>query len=160
MRRCPTVAERVGIDVAPIDPATADGAATLIGFLWPDQVERVGRTRAAIALAGRDPAELIGTDDTAGTLGSLLTATIPTVVQQSIMWQYVPTATRWHLTSVIEAAGAAASSATPLAWLRYEPDEWNRTRAALWLRTWPGGGDRLVAHVDYHGRWVAPVAAP
>ena len=63
---------------------------------------------------------------------------------------------RWRITEVLERAGAAATAEDPLGWVRYEPDEWDRRRAAVWLRTWPHGGDRLVAHVDYHGRWLAP----
>ena len=74
----------------------------------------------------------------------------------SIVWQYVPTEVRWRITEAIEAAGSAATDEEPLAWVRYEPDEWDRRRAAVRLRRWPDGGDRLVAHVDYHGRWLAP----
>jgi hypothetical protein len=55
---------------------------------------------------------------------------------------------------------AAGSLERPLVWVRFEPDEWDRTRAAVWVRSWPDGGDRLVAHADFHGRWLAPVPSP
>ena len=45
-------------------------------------------------------------------------------------------------------------------WVRFEPDVWDRGRVAVWVRRWPEGGDRLVAHADYHGRWLAPVPTP
>ncbi|MCZ7628597.1 MAG: DUF2332 family protein [Microthrixaceae bacterium] len=78
------------------------------------------------------------------------------VVMHSIAWQYIPTDVRWRITEVIEAAGERATGAEPLAWVRYEPDEWDRRRAAVWLRTFPDGADGLVAHADYHGRWLSP----
>ncbi len=152
----PTVVERVGIDPHPIDATTDDGRVTLLGFVWPDQSERFDRIAAAIDLAATTPAELRCSADTAAALDEVLSGVTSTIVQQSIMWQYVPTDMRWQITSVIEAAGARADAGAPLAWVRYEPDEWDRRRAAVWLRTWPGGADRLVGHADYHGRWVAP----
>jgi hypothetical protein len=155
----PRVAERIGLDPDPVEATTRDGALTLQSFVWPDQSGRLARLRAALEVAREVPAELRRTGDTAGSLEEVLAGPpSPTVVQHSIVWQYVPTGQRWRITSVLEAAGTAATAAAPLAWVRFEPDEWNRTRAAVWLRTWPGGGDRLVAHADYHGRWLAPVA--
>jgi hypothetical protein len=157
--RLPDVVDRVGIDPHPIDATSDEGRLTLLSFVWPDQSERFARISAAIDEARSAPARLVRTDDTAGTLAEVLAGDGPTLVQHSIVWQYIPTDVRWAVTSRIEEAGERATAAAPLAWVRYEPDEWNRARAAVWLRTWPGGADRLVAHVDYHGRWIAPVAA-
>ena len=156
--RLPDLGDRIGIDPHPIDATTDDGRLTLLSFVWPDQSERFARLAAALDVARQVPATLIATHDTAGTLREVLAAEVPTVVHHSIVWQYIPTAVRWSVTAVIESAGERATPAWPLAWIRYEPDEWNRLRAAVWLRTWPGGADRLVAHVDYHGRWLAPAA--
>jgi hypothetical protein len=158
--RLPVVEDRIGIDPHPIDPTTDDGRLTLLCFVWPDQMARLERVAAAIDVARDVPADLRATADTAGALAEVLAERRPTIVQHSIVWQYVPTAVRWAVTAVIEQAGRAATDAAPLAWVRYEPDEWNRARAAVWLRTWPGGADRLVAHVDFHGRWLAPLPAP
>jgi hypothetical protein len=162
--RLPRVVERVGLDPHPIDATSEDGALTLLCFLWPDQDQRIARARAAIDTARDHPAELRQVQDTAQALGEVLeepTAEgVGTVVQHSIVWQYIPTDMRWAVTGGIEAAGERASAGRPLAWIRYEPDEWNRLRAAVWLRTWPGGADRLVAHVDFHGRWLSTVAGP
>ena len=158
----PRVNGRVGIDPHPVDPTTRAGQLTLLSFLWPDQTERMERARAAIDIARREPAELIeatadGPGDTAARLASVLSRGGATVVSHSIVWQYIPTDVRWRITEVMEEHGSAATTASPLAWIRYEPDNWDRRRAAVWLRVWPDGGDRLVAHVDYHGRWLAPV---
>jgi len=154
--RMPAVGERIGIDPHPVDPTSDEGRVTLLGFVWPDQSERFARIAAAIDLAAETPADLRRSADTAASLAEVLSRRTPTIVQQSIMWQYVPTDMRWQITSAIEAAGARADTDAPLAWVRYEPDEWDRRRASIWLRTWPDGADRLVGHADYHGRWVAP----
>lgn len=162
----PPLVERIGIDPHPIDPTGDEGRLTLLSFVWPDQVERFERLAAAIDVAREIPARLVATGQrpTAELLASELArpvdAGVATVVQHSVVWQYVPTGQRPAITAVIEAAGAAAAAGSPLVWVRFEPDEWDRTRAAVWVRRWPGGGDRLVAHADYHGRWLAPVPAP
>lgn len=174
----PAVTERVGIDPHPIDPATPEGALTVRSFVWPDQLDRLALLDAAIAIAAEHPAELIpvvhvpgGPDreheagssdqpDTATVLGDLLAKHTPTVVMESIVWQYIPPAMRWRITEEIETAGESATSQNPLVWVRYEPDEWDRRRAAIWSRAFPGGSDQLVAHVDYHARWISIVAPP
>ena len=58
----------------------------------------------------------------------------------------------------LEETGAAATSETPLAWLRYEMEG---ERFSLRLRIWPGGEDRLLATGHPHGsivRWTADQA--
>ena len=158
--------ERIGIDPHPIDPTTDEGRLTLLSFVWPDQVERFERLAAAIDLARSVPAELIATAgrSTADVLSDVLSTPAPdgaaTIVQHSIVWQYIPTDQRRFVTEAIESAGARATPECPLVWVRFEPDEWDRTRVAVWARSWPEGGDRLVAHADFHGRWLAPVPSP
>jgi len=157
------IVERVGIDPHPIDPSTEDGRLTLLSFVWPDQTERFERLAAAIDLARSVPATLLPTGGrrTSEVLEEVLARPVEpgtmTVVQHSIVWQYIPTDQRPEVTAVIERAGEVAGADTPLAWVRMEPDEWDRRRAAVHVRRWPGGGDRLVAHADFHGRWLAPV---
>lgn len=153
----PVVEDRIGIDPHPVDATSEDGRLTLLSFVWPDQAERLERVAGAVAIAREVPADLRATSDTAAVLAQVLDGRRPTVVQHSIVWQYIPTDMRWKVTEAVEAAGRAATAGAPLGWIRYEPDEWNRSRASVWLRTWPGGEDRLVAHVDFHGRWIAPV---
>ncbi len=194
LAQLPRITERIGIDPHPLDATTEQGELRLLGFVWPDQLERIERCKAAIEIASRVPALLmqsalmqsalmqsalmqsadslgpggleqtatrpvVALPDTAELLESLLADNQPTVIQQSIVWQYIPPEVRWRITAVIEAAGRRATPESPLAWVRFEPDEWDRQRAAVWLRTWPTGTDYLVAQVDYHGRWIAPSQA-
>lgn len=152
-----SVDDRIGLDPYPADPSEEAVAQRLRSYLWPDQAERRRRLDGAIALAGEVPAELTQTDDTATTLGEVLADRVdakPTLVFQSIMWQYVPTADRWRITRAIESAAERATEAAPLVRVSFEPDEFLRDRVAVQLRRWPGGSGTLLAHADYHGRWV------
>jgi len=47
--RLPVMAERVGLDLAPIDPFSDDDALWLLACQWPDNPARFGRLRAALA---------------------------------------------------------------------------------------------------------------
>jgi hypothetical protein len=47
----PRIGHRVGVDPTPIDPSDPEEARWLLACLWPDQVERVDRLRAALILA-------------------------------------------------------------------------------------------------------------
>jgi hypothetical protein len=47
--RLPRIAERVGLDLAPVDPSSDDAARWLLACLWPDNLARFGRLRAALA---------------------------------------------------------------------------------------------------------------
>ncbi len=163
----PVPTELIGIDPHPVDASTAEGALTLLCFLWPDQTERLARTRAVLEIARESPVRLVKAADTAESLDVELRRSesgetesgrpVSTIIQHSITWQYIPTEQRWRITEAIEAAASRATPDHPLAWIRYEPDEWDRRRAAIRVRRWPDGRDVLVAHADYHGRWLEPV---
>lgn len=62
-------------------------------------------------------------------------------------------AARARIETALAAAGARATAAAPLAWLRLEGDG-TEPGAALTLTLWPGGATRLLARADYHGRWI------
>ena len=79
------------------------------------------------------------------------------MVLHSIAFQYFPVAVRQRIEAAMAAAGARASEAAPLAWLRFEllPED---ERTSLRLRLWPDGGDPLLAWAHPHGssiKWVA-----
>lgn len=159
------VVDRRACDIAPIDPTTDDGRLTMLSFLWPDQLERFDRLRAALDIAGADPipvdeadagvwlAEQLGGDAPDGTA---------TVVFHSIVWQYLPATTKDAIRAALAEAGARATADRPLCWLRMEPA--NAAHADLRLTTWNGADrlvgdqppvDELLAHVGYHGSDVA-----
>lgn len=158
--------ERAACDISPIDATTDDGRLTMLSFLWPDQLDRFERLRAALAVAAADPITVDGADAGAWLAERLAprpssTEPVATVVFHSIVWQYLPAATKDAIRDELAAAGARAIHDQPLCWLRMEPA--NTEHADLRLTTWNGGSvdgfDEVLAHVGYHGANVAWLAS-
>jgi hypothetical protein len=144
------VAERRGCDRNPIDPTTADGRLSLLSFVWPDQPARIARLEAAIEVARRVPATIDAADAPEWVAAQLAEPTpgLATVVTHSIVFQYLSPEARRRFRSTVDAAGARATGAAPLAWLRMEPAG---DRAELRLTAWPDGEERVLATAGYHG---------
>src|SRR5690606_15662004 len=146
-----------GCDVAPVDLSDPAQALRLKAYVWADATERIDRIDAAARLASEEPPRLERKD--AGTfveerLEAPQEAGVVRVIYHTVMWQYLPEATRRSITSAIEAAGTRASAERPLAWIRVET---NRAtfRHELTVRYWPGGGDAVMlaeAHPHEIGR--------
>jgi hypothetical protein len=150
------VARRRGVDLHPLD-VRSDGD-RLLAYVWPDQPGRLAQLEAALAIAAGDP-PVVEAGDAAdwieARLGEPWTAGVTRVVLHSIAFQYFPAGTKARIAAAMAEAGAAATFAAPLAWLRYEfePEDGNIT---LRLRTWPGE-ERLLARCHPHGssvRWL------
>jgi hypothetical protein len=144
------IAGRHGCDAAPIDPGTAEGKLTLLTYIWPDQAERMARMKAALEVASELPIALDREPAAAWTRRMLAEPATgrATVVYHSIVSQYLSDIERAALFDGIHAAGERATTGAPLAWLRMEPVD---DRAALDLTFWPGGEERRLARVGYHG---------
>ena len=71
----------------------------------------------------------------------------------SIMWQYMPRASKEGVLAALEEAGREATHDAPVARLRMEPLG-QAPHATLSLTMWPGGETRRLAHCNYHGRWI------
>lgn len=152
------IAERRGVDLNPLDPTAPEDALRLTAYLWPDQADRLARTRAAMALA---PAK-VDRDDAAAWLQNRLghVAGQAHLIYTTIAWQYLPSETKAACRAALEAAGAKASDTHPLAFLTMEADD-QTPGAALTLELWPGSTRQTLARVDFHGRWITwqgPVA--
>ncbi len=155
-----TIVTRRCSDQAPIDAADPAARLRLLAHIWPDQPERLSRIEAALALAVRKGVR-VERADAAEWVEALLRRPAPRgrtrVLMHSIMWQYMPAATRRFIAAAMERAGAKATEATPLAWLRLEPDSLAGVPAILldlWPRTRFRGQDRLLGRGDWHGRWA------
>ena len=148
------IASRAGCDVAPVDVRDPAQARRLESFVWPDQLDRLERLRAAISVARENPPRIEALRADAF-VARELAAPIDgetTVLFQSVVWWYLPESERDRITARVEAAGARATAGAPLAWLRMEGARIDD--AELRLRLWPGGADRLLGHVHWHGAWV------
>jgi len=154
-----TVVERLGCDLSPIDVRTEEGRLTLLSYVWPDQIERHERLRSAIRIAGgTDPLVRVERAAAIDWLGRQLAsprAGAATVVFHSIVLSYFDGAERRAFGDLLVDAGRRATADALLAWLSLEP---SGGRFEVRLRTWPGGGERLLAVVGGHGlpvRWLA-----
>jgi hypothetical protein len=162
------VLEQPGCDRAPVDVADPAARLRLLSYVWADQAERVARLHAAMALADSAGVTVARAD-----AGDFLTERLAMprpgavhVVYHSIIWPYLGPAGQARCRDAIEAAGARATHAAPIAWLRLEGDgltapgrhpregDGAARGAGLALTLWPGGHELTIAHADFHGRWV------
>ena len=140
-----TVESRRGCDRSPIDPATEQGRLLLTSYVWPDQLDRLARLRAALDVAASVPAAVDAPDAvewTAARLAEDAGGAVP-VVFHSVVMQYLPEDARAAFRDVVASAGAE-----PRAWLRFEPED---ADFVLRLTTWPGGEERVLAKAHPHG---------
>jgi hypothetical protein len=153
------IAEREGCDASPIDPATEGGRLSLLAYVWPDQPARIERLQAALGMAADQPAP-VERAAAAPWLRDKLAAPHPgqaTLVYHSIVMQYMSDDERAEFKGHMKAAGERATAGAPLGWLRMEPAG---ELAEVRLSTWPGGEDRHLALVGYHGTPVDLSADP
>ncbi|MEM9757132.1 MAG: DUF2332 family protein, partial [Pseudomonadota bacterium] len=148
------VVDRAGVDLSPID--ARQDPRRLLAYLWPDQPDRLARTKAAIALAETG----VETGDAAHWLARRLSTRRPGalhLVYHTIAWQYFPPSTQRAALDALEMAGTQATPDAPLARLSMEADG-NTPGAALDLWIWDGhrsnGAKLPVGRIDFHGRWV------
>ena len=152
------VVARCGVDIAPLDASDDAVAQRLLAFIWADQPERLARTQAAIALARRYPPPLVPGDAADWLVSNLALAEgVATVVYHSIAFQYFPPAGQARIIAHLNALGASATPARPLAWLRLEMDDpANPAQPAIRLTLWQGGAaaEQLLGHAHAHGSVV------
>ena len=152
------IIRRRGSDIAPIDVAKPEERLRLTSYVWADQTARLDRLAAAIGIAARQPFEL-DKADAADFVDQALATRRPDAVLvlfHSIMWQYLPMATRQRIEQALTTAGATAGidGGGPIAWLRMEPSDANNPYAVVQLTLWPDGATRELARCDFHGRWI------
>lgn len=151
------IASIAGCDRAPIDLTDPAAALQLKSYVWADMSDRLARLDAVIALAREKPPELVRADAADWVEDRLQRPQAvgeTRVLYHSIVWQYLPAATRERIEASMAAAGRAATPERPLAWLALET---NRTtfRHELSVRYWPGGAEpTLLGEAHAHGRWV------
>lgn len=150
------VRSREGSDIAPIRLSDPAARLRLRSFVWPDQTARLQRLDHAISLVDHEP-YVLTQSDAADFVRAQFAARQPGaafVLFHSIMWQYMPDATKRDIENALDTAGASATRDAPLAWLRMEPADNPETGATLSLTLWPDGRTRRLARCDYHGRWI------
>ena len=148
----PQVGRRIGIDLAPIDVTTEDGARLLRSFVWAGQEERMRRLDRAIDAVRADPPELVR-GDYVEQLPEVLAAQPTdalTIVFQTASFGYIGDEGRARVRSVLEEAGETR----PLAFISTgkprDGEDWG-----LRIAYWPGGEREFAGHADFHGSWLS-----
>ncbi len=107
--RLPTLSERVGLDLSPLDPFSDDAALWLLACQWPDNPVRFGRLRAALAnvRASDDPPRLEQGDMVHDLSGIVATigGTTPLVVFHSWVAAYLDEDQQRTLAAGVRALG-------------------------------------------------------
>lgn len=173
----PPVVCRCGLDREPRDVNDTEAMRWLEACLWPEQVERVGRLRAAVALARQDPPTLVRGDMIEDLVA--VAAQAPTdahlVVWHSWALTYLP---RHERPRFAGAVSELASGRRSLTWLSAEPpgtvpgpappavpaDANDEVRFATVLGVQPFRGGmardaRAVGRCHAHLRWIEWFAA-
>ena len=149
----PKIVGRTGVDLNPLDPTRPEDQLRLLAYLWPDQPDRMERTRAAIGIASKNPAQIYCAD-----AGQWLSeqlerpSSVGRVVFHTVARQYFPRATRVAVDAAMIAAAKRATEDAPLVHLSMEAD--GGKGAAFDLTMWPGGQTHEIARADFHGRWI------
>lgn len=145
-----------GVDLNPLDAGDAKARARLLAFVWADQPRRIERLKAALRLARAHPPR-VDRADAALWLPERLAEPQPAgvcrVVIHSMVLQYLCSANRQAVVDAIEAAGARATAARPLARISFE---WTAQRdtVQLALTRWPSGERRVLATCHPYGDWI------
>jgi hypothetical protein len=146
------VVARIGVDIAPVDPATKDGQIRLTAYVWPDQLDRLERLRAALAVADAVPADLRAGDAVAAVQRLRLVDGTWTVLWHSVFRQYLTHERYRDLEAAIAALGDAATPSARFAHLMLEPERSSTTEAfPVALTTWPGSHRRMLGTAPAHG---------
>ena len=153
------IANKRAVDIAPIDITTEEGRTTMLSFVWPDQLDRIARLRAALDIATRTPFTVEQGDAGDVARRAARERRRPQPHDGRVPLDRVavpPRETKEGVRAALAHAGSLATVDSPLAWLRMEPA--TPEYAEVRLTTWPTGEQELLAQVGYHGadiRWVS-----
>jgi hypothetical protein len=153
------VVSRQGCDRNPLDPASEGDAERLMAYIWADQPHRLKRTEAALRFAAQKGRKVERADGADWVEREFAAPAAPGVCRfffHTIVWQYLPAATRIRIEAALAGAAAAATDDAPLARFSLEPDGTvdADTGALMTLTLWPAGETIVLGRGDYHGRWA------
>jgi len=147
-----TVAERLGVDVEPVDLDDPEAAAWLRALIWPEHVDRAAAFDAARAVVRRLGIAVRAADALTFLPGGLdaLPGGLPAVVVHAFTVNQFSDAMR----GAFDQALGEAARLRPIYRVGLE---WAPGGARLELTTYPGGRTTLLARADPHGAWVEPL---
>jgi len=154
------IAARAGCDLAPLDPTQDEDRLTLLSYIWPDELDRIDRLRAALEVAARDPvpvARARASEWLPGAIADRQDGEL-TVVWHSVFRQYVEPE-EWQ---ALEQPFRSAADGAPdgrVVWLSMEPARDHTAGIELTLRVRPDEPEMRLAACGDHGlpiRWEGP----
>lgn len=149
----PTVLARAGVDLNPLDPE--HDRLRILSYIWPDQTERMARTRQALTIAA-ERRVAIDRANAIDWLENRLALSMPGAVHfvfHTITWQYLSPEDQARGDALIARSGTCRSGNQPLAHLAMEQDQ-SSPGAAVTLKLWPANQKIILGRADFHGRWV------
>lgn len=164
-RGLPEIGARLGLDMAPVDPADEAALRWLKACVWPDQADRFQRLEAAIELRARNPVEVWRgdiVDDLARALEALEGRGHP-VVTTSWVLCYLDAERRSAFLAELESLGAGrdlswvwAEAPPQVPELPVRPEVAGIDGTILGVTTWRGGvrKDATLARCHEHGYWL------
>jgi hypothetical protein len=146
----PQVRRRIGVDLAPIDVTTEEGARLLRSFVWADQTWRLDQLDRAIGAVGDDPPELLEGDvvEVVPEVLARRDAGALMVVVNTAALGYVPAERRTRVLDAIADAGDLAYVASA------QPPDGSHLYWGFTITIWPDGEREFVANGDFHGAWL------
>jgi hypothetical protein len=145
------ITARAGCDPSPLDPTRPDDQIALLSYIWPDELHRIDRMRAALSVAAEDPVPVTagrGSEWLPGVLAAGGDGEL-TVVWHSVMRQDVEPG-EW------DAIERALDGRPDVVRLSMEPAFDQHARMQLTVHDPAGAPARLLADCDDHGlpiRW-------
>ena len=152
-----------GVDIAPLDLTDEAQARRLQAYVWVEASERQQRLAKAVGMV-REHGVALDRGDAADWLAARLAEPQPVgvtrVLTHSVVWQYLPPATRDRIKSLMNEAGARSTTERPLGWVLMEPSR-DLGRHEIRVRGWPGNRPmEIVALTHAHGTWIEGLTPP
>lgn len=150
------VVGRHGCDLNPLDPQSPADRERLLSYVWADQTHRLERIEAALRVAAaehRSVERAEAADWVEAQFAAPQPAGLARVLFHTIVWQYLPAASRARIEALLDRLGAAATPERPLARLSIEADDVPGS-ARIDVTLWPNGQTVTLGRGDYHGRWA------
>lgn len=155
------IERRRGCDLDPVDVRDPIARQRLLSFVWGDHVERFKRLDQAIDIRlGMDiDVDKAGAVNWIGDLDGAEEGVL-TVLQHSVMWQYMSAEAQSRVIQLVERRGEQATRQAPFAYVRYEPGDVGAGRGGMQLTvtTWPNRVEQVLAFGHAHGAsitWMA-----
>jgi len=153
LRLLPIIAQRHGIDIAPLDVRNADDVLWLKALIWPEHEARRALLERAVEIAKADPPRLIAGDaaDILPSIAESIAPDLPVIVYHSFTMNQLGTAQR----ETLEDAFCRIGARRPLARVGLE---WavGANAPTLSLTNYSGVQIErsLLAECDAHGTWM------